>query len=84
MAEDYVTDAEWAASLSVADVDLLINRCVKAKDMQGIGAALHLMAVKDPDRAEQWRTALTLAVEVGKARHEMFAKGDSGKGGEHG
>lgn len=49
---------------------MLINRCVKAKDMQGIGAALHLMAVKNPDRAEQWRTALSIAVKVGLARHE--------------
>jgi 3-keto-L-gulonate-6-phosphate decarboxylase len=60
--------AEWAASLTVADVDLLINRCVKTKDMQGIRAALHLMGVKDPGRAEQWRTALALAVEVGERR----------------
>lgn len=64
------SDAEWAASLSVADVDLLINRCVKARDMQGISAALHLMAVKDPDRAQMWRDTLLLAVEVGRARHE--------------
>ena len=73
MADDYATNEAWAATLSVADVDLLINRCVKAKDMQGIGAALHLMAVKDPYRAEQWRTALSVAVEIGKARHAMTA-----------
>jgi hypothetical protein len=66
-----VTDAEWAASLTVQDVDLIINRCVRAKDMQGIGHALHLMAVKDPYRAEQWRTALSVAVEIGLARQKV-------------
>lgn len=64
------SDAEWAASLSVADVDLMLNRCVQAKDFQGISAALHLLAVKDPNRAETWRNTLLLAVEVGRARHE--------------
>lgn len=59
---------EWAASLSVADVDRIINRCVQTKDFRGLKAALHLMAVKDPDRASHWREVLLLGVALGRAR----------------
>jgi hypothetical protein len=72
-----VSDAEWAASLSVEDLDLLINRCVHERDMKGISAALHLMAVKDPARAEHWRSTLLLAVEVAQARHATTQKPDT-------
>jgi hypothetical protein len=58
--------AEWAASLSVADVDTIISRCVEDRDFKGLSSALHLMAVKDPKRAEHWRSTLLLAVEVAR------------------
>jgi hypothetical protein len=74
-----VSDAEWAASLSVEDLDLLINRCVHERDMQGISAALHLMAVKDPARAEHWRSTLLLAVEVAQARHATTQEPEAGE-----
>lgn len=68
------TNEEWAASLTVADLDVILNRCVQDRDFRGLSAALHLMAVKDPHRAEVWRETLLLGVEVGKARH---ARGES-------
>jgi hypothetical protein len=65
-----MSHAEWAAGLTVADLDLLINRCVQERDFKGLSAALHLMAVKDPSRAEHWRDTLLLAVDLGRAARE--------------
>lgn len=73
----YVSNAEWAASLTVADVDTILNRSVQERDFKGLSAALHLMAVKDPHRAEEWRDMLRLGVALGEARH---AAGKPGPG----
>lgn len=63
-AEGRTTDAEWAANLTAHDLDAIISRCVQARDFKGLSAALHLMAVKDPHRAEHWRDTLLLCVNV--------------------
>lgn len=63
------TNAEWAASLTVADLDTILNRCVQARDFKGLEAGLCLMAVKDPRRAEEWMDTLRIGVAIGQARH---------------
>lgn len=75
MTEKTVSDADWAANLSVADLDVLLERCLQARDFQGLSATLHLMAVKDPQRAERWRETLLLAVAV-RRESGPTAKGD--------
>jgi 3-keto-L-gulonate-6-phosphate decarboxylase len=69
------SDAEWAASLTVADVDTILNRCVQQRDFTGLAAGLRLMAVKDPRRAEEWMDTLRLGVALGQARHGTETRG---------
>jgi hypothetical protein len=60
-----------APEFTVEQLDWIINRAVKDRDFQAISAALHVLAVQAPDRAEQWRQTLLLAVRVGKAAHDV-------------
>lgn len=53
---------------TVAQLDAVMGEAVRRKDFIAIKAALTLLAVQAPDRAEAWRQTLLLAVEVGKAR----------------
>jgi hypothetical protein len=55
------TAQEWAARLSAADVEAIFHAALREHDMLGVVAALELLAVKDPHRAQE----LLDLIEVG-------------------
>lgn len=61
---------DWAARLSADDVERIFHSALTDGDTRGVEAALRLLAVKDPRRAQQLldatRTALSI-VRVGPA-----------------
>lgn len=61
------TPREWAARLSAADVEAIFHAALRKHDMRGVVAALELLAVKDPRRAQK----LLDLVEVGLALREV-------------
>ena len=63
--------AVWAASLTAADCVTLIHRCLDARDMEGVAAALRLLAVKDPHEAQvvldTINVGMRLASDIGRS-----------------
>lgn len=59
---------EWAAALSADQVEQIFHAELGKGDIRGVEAALRLMAVKDPHRAQELMDLCRMALVVADAR----------------
>lgn len=57
-------NAAFAASLSAGDCELIVHNALRAGDMPAVVAALRLLAVKDPHRAEMLLDIVNVAIDL--------------------
>lgn len=67
MTSEPQTSREWAAALSPGDCELIVHGALRAGDMEAVVAAMHLLATKDPHRAQQLLDVVQVALDVAKA-----------------
>jgi hypothetical protein len=58
------TPREWAARLSAADVETIFHAALQGHDMRGVVAALELLAVKDPRRAQELKDLIEVGLRL--------------------
>jgi hypothetical protein len=61
-------DREWLASTTADDWVNVILGCLRAGDMHGVHAALRVLAVKDPQRAQDVYDTIQVGLRIRRSQ----------------